>query len=46
VVDDKVDAVFISLVIHVEIVSYFDIYFYTISLQRRLKPGKAPNRYH
>lgn len=46
VVDDKVDAVFISLVIHVEIVAYFDIHFYIIVLQRRLKPGKAPNRYH
>src|SRR2546426_6689238 len=43
VVDDKMDAVFISLVIHVDIVAYNNTYIYTISLQSRLKPRKAPN---
>jgi hypothetical protein len=41
VVDNKVDAVFISCIFHVEIVSQFDAYFYKSRLlQRRLKPGK------
>jgi|SRR5712691_3663101 len=43
VVDDKVDAVFISLVFHVDIVVYNNMYFYRESLDGRLKPEKAPN---
>jgi hypothetical protein len=46
VVDDKVDAVFISLVFHVDIVAYNNISFYKYRLlERRLKPEKAPNCY-
>jgi hypothetical protein len=44
VVDDKVDAVFISLVFHVDIVAYNNIVIYKDRLfEGRLKPGKAPN---
>jgi hypothetical protein len=43
VVDDKGDAVFISLVIHVVITAYSDKYIYNISLEGRRKPWQAPN---
>jgi hypothetical protein len=44
VVDDKVDAVFISLVFHVDIVAYNNTVIYKDRLfEGRLKPGKAPN---
>src|SRR5439155_12018563 len=41
-VDDKVDAVVITLVFHVDIIAYNNIYIYRISLESRLKPGQAP----
>jgi hypothetical protein len=44
VVDDKVDAVFISLVIHVDMVPLNNAFINKYHLfERRLKPGKAPN---
>ena len=46
VVDDKVDAVFISLIIHVDIVVYNNILINKRrSFEGRLKPEKAPNCY-
>ena len=47
VIHNQVDAVFISYIVHVEIITKFDIYFYKYRLlKRRLKPEKAPNHYH
>ena len=41
VVDDKVDAVFISLIIHVDIISHNNTIIYTTSGKVRLKPRSA-----
>jgi hypothetical protein len=44
VVDDEVDTVFISLIIHVDIIAYNNVYINKrCSFEGRLKPGKAPN---
>jgi hypothetical protein len=46
VVDNKVDTVFISLIIHVDTIEYNDMLINKhSSLESRLKPEKAPNRY-
>ena len=45
VVDDKVDAVFIPLIVHVEIIAYNNTLNNSSALERRLKPGQAPNHY-
>ena len=42
-VDDKVDAVFISLIIHVDIILHNDILINRNVLRHRLKPWKAPD---
>jgi hypothetical protein len=45
VVDNKVDAVFISLIFHVAIGAYNDAIINSVFPERRLKPWKSPNRY-
>jgi len=46
-VDDKVDTVFISLVVHVDDHIRYNMEINVrYSMERRLKPGKAPHRYH